>query len=319
MGTIGFDIEFFTADNNSLRVVPVCGKIGGDKEKHRFVATTAKAKEGEPAFLPWEIHEDNVSLEVNSPVFTDEQDMYNWLGRLHTELNHDLYYSNVPIHLASWRFQKALTFPRQVLVEAGNKALEIGCDPDYCAYNDPPNLPRKIDTSKFETGERYVGAHVHMGYSTHKGIPPHYVARLMDLIALSTGSFSDAARGAVYGPGLFRPKPYGIEYRSLGTATLMSAEGKTFSRMAFLLANKLETEPQEMARIYGEYTPAEWGLLSRYWEERNKKVNRPLDALIGKAAEHFYLRNWTNKEYLKNPATRRDVLWEDIGIEGEAA
>lgn len=318
MGTLGFDIEFFVADNLSRKVVPVCGKVGGNKEFHRTIPRGARNGD-ETVYQPWEIHEDNVTLEVNSPVFTEEKAMHDWISSLHSELNHDLYYSNVPVHLASWHCQSTTAFPMDALTKAGPKALEIGCDPDYCAYNDPPNLPRKIDMDGFARGERYNGAHVHVGYSNHNQIPPHYIVRMLDMIALANGCFRDKLRGKVYGPGLFRPKPYGVEYRSLGTSTIMSAEGKAFCRIALALANRLEQEPQEMARIYGMFSPVEWGLVERYWEEREKKTSRALETLTAKAGELFYTRNWAGQEYLKAPPGRREVVWTDEGIEGQAA
>jgi hypothetical protein len=121
-------------------------------------------------------------------------------------------------------------FSPEVMAAQPEEALELGCDPDYNAYtldkNPRPNLP--IPTI------RSAGGHVHIGWGI--GFPttdPKHVeacaalAAEMDyyLGAASLAWDKDALRRSIYGAaGAFRPKPYGMEYRSGSNQWLKSDE-----------------------------------------------------------------------------------------------
>lgn len=256
MATIGFDIEFFIANDKTGDIVPACGLIGGTKKEHTTL--------GE-----FEVHEDNVSLEVNSPVFTAPQQVYNWLHKIDRRINTWLKLEKKNFYVPERYYQEVISFPTQTLLAAGQQALEIGCDPDFCAYNDPVQAPRQIDTGKFEAGFRYVGGHIHLGYETHKQIPHKYVARLLDIVLVAYAGIS-SERAKTYGLGLFRPKPYGIEYRSLSTRALLSNWRAPY--YAFKLAHLLETRPQEMAEFYSTIPPEVFMKLSKVSTIKERSV-----------------------------------------------
>lgn len=99
-------------------------------------------------------------------------------------------------------------------------ATELGCTPDFNAWTGDPNTKPEANVT-FRTGS----GHVHIGWTS--GENPwdreHYatcraVARQMDyyLGIYSLLWDTDNQRRELYGKaGAFRPKPYGVEYRTL--------------------------------------------------------------------------------------------------------
>lgn len=105
------------------------------------------------------------------------------------------------------------------------EALELGCDPDYNAYTGEAN-ERPNGAVDFRT----AGGHVHVGWTTDAPTdhPDHLeacrmLARELDYYLGVPSLFWDDEDGrrAMYGkPGAFRPKSYGMEYRTLSNAWL---------------------------------------------------------------------------------------------------
>lgn len=110
------------------------------------------------------------------------------------------------------------------------EALELGCDPDFSGWtmsvNQKPNGNRPFRTAS---------GHVHIGWTNNQEIYPgseHYdqcgaVAREMDFyLGLPSLAYDkDVRRRELYGnPACFRPKSYGVEYRTLSNAWLNSDE-----------------------------------------------------------------------------------------------
>lgn len=103
-----------------------------------------------------------------------------------------------------------------------------GCAPDMCAYEVRKKKPPCgiIEQTNFRTG----GGHVHIGHEIlHDSHWESVIGvRLMDLFIGIPALFMDhdptsAKRREVYGQaGRYRPKPYGLEYRSLGNFWLAS-------------------------------------------------------------------------------------------------
>jgi hypothetical protein len=136
------------------------------------------------------------------------------------------------------------------------EALELGCDPDYNAYtmraNERPNGDRPMRTAS---------GHVHIGWTNGMDVndPDHIrdcgiIARQMDLF-LGVGSLlydKDVERRSMYGKaGCFRPKPYGVEYRTLSNAWLTSPElMKWVYRNAVAGVQRVFKEGRE---LYGDF------------------------------------------------------------------
>ena len=109
------------------------------------------------------------------------------------------------------------------------EARELGCDPDYNAYTERENSPPNEELP-FRTG----AGHVHIGWTEGKNVhdPIHFKSciRIIKQLDFYLGLVSlmyddETERRAMYGAaGAFRPKPYGVEYRTLSNAWLASPE-----------------------------------------------------------------------------------------------
>lgn len=118
-------------------------------------------------------------------------------------------------------------FDKAVIDAQPEEALELGCEPDYNAWNNGAVNPRPNGKVNFRTG----AGHVHIGWGKDFDIsdPQHIEACIMVTkqldYYLGLGSLLYDADGAerriMYGcPGAFRPKSYGVEYRVLSNAWL---------------------------------------------------------------------------------------------------
>lgn len=112
------------------------------------------------------------------------------------------------------------------------KALELGCDPDFNAYTGKPNPTPKPPRG---STERTASGHIHVGWAS--GLDPKdpdhiqiccEVAKQLDwFVGYPSLWFSspkdEVARRDLYGKaGAFRPKSYGLEYRTPSNAWLKS-------------------------------------------------------------------------------------------------
>lgn len=108
------------------------------------------------------------------------------------------------------------------------EAQELGCDPDFNAWEDGQPNPRPDGERDFRTG----AGHVHIGWTNDMDInDPHHreacimLTKQLDYY-LGLGSLlydEDTERRTMYGAaGAFRVKPYGVEYRVLSNAWLKS-------------------------------------------------------------------------------------------------
>jgi len=108
------------------------------------------------------------------------------------------------------------------------EAREMGCDPDFNAWDEGKANPRPDGDASFRTG----AGHIHIGWAEGVDIthPEHLEACMMVVKQLdwTLGMMSmlydgDEKRRKLYGDwGAFRPKSYGVEYRVLSNAWLRS-------------------------------------------------------------------------------------------------
>lgn len=108
------------------------------------------------------------------------------------------------------------------------EARMVGCAPDMCAYEVKQKLPPIIRIKKGNL--RSCGGHIHLGASILKsnGPEPIMMVYMLDLLLGVPSLFLDqdptsARRKRLYGQaGRYRPRPFGIEYRTLGNFWLQS-------------------------------------------------------------------------------------------------
>lgn len=192
--TIGCDPEIFLLSSQG-QFKSVIGLLGGDKWH------PVKLSEVGHAAL-----EDNVAVEFNIPPcnsFEDfKREVQATMQMVKAKLPNDLHFSH----------DSAVSFPDVELQT--DAAWVFGCEPDYNAWamceNDPPQAEDK--------NLRSAGGHIHVGSEIAR-VNPVEVVRAMDLF-LGVPSIKLDVNGGLRrklygGPGAFRFKPYGVEYRTL--------------------------------------------------------------------------------------------------------
>lgn len=195
---VGADIEVFLHDDTKGTVVPCVGIIKGTKNEPW---TPEEYRAG------FSLQEDNVMLEYNIPpartckAFTTNMQVARTMIKENLPDNH------------SYRVDQQWTFmPGQL---RSKQAKTFGCSPDFDAYEG--GQERQFPLAPIgDANTRTCGGHIHIGGSFNC---PDFVAALFaDLwlgVICATGPRKQNVRTAWYGkPGIYRPKPYGIEYRT---------------------------------------------------------------------------------------------------------
>ncbi len=197
---LGSDAEVFLHDVTG-RPFPVCGMIGGTKDKPLVLTQDGIA-----------VQEDNVMLEFNTPISSTPEQWVRNLGR-----SMDYAFAKIPptfkpVIKATERFDPALLNNPQ--------AKTFGCEPDYNAWTNQRN-PRPVPK---DATMRSAAAHVHISWGEPDGIEQRIrVIQMADVfVALPFLSNSpDRERRQLYGrAGSFRGKDYGVEHRVLDNTWL---------------------------------------------------------------------------------------------------
>lgn len=198
--TIGCDPEIFLRDSQG-NFKSVIGLLGGNKWVPRKLSEVGHA-----------CLEDNVAVEFNIPPCTSFADF-----KREVQATMDMVKQVLPQDL-KYDTSSAVIFPDSEL--ACDEAWIFGCEPDYNAWlmeeNPKPQSPNK--------NLRSAGGHIHVG-SNLAVADPINVVRAMDLFlgCPSTRLDADTLRRELYGKaGAFRPKQYGVEYRTLSNFWIFS-------------------------------------------------------------------------------------------------
>lgn len=217
--TIGADPELWLMQNGAP--VSAHNMIKGNKRR------PLKVKDGA-------VQVDGMALEFNIDPAKDSQEFQDninsVLAQLKEMIGEDYEFGFNPV--ANFGYDYMKTQPRV--------ARRLGCEPDYNAYTGDVNPKPKEDTP-FRT----ASGHIHIGWTKvdKEGYPESYdpmdpghfmacriLATCMDHFLLipslvTFDSEEEAQRRSLYGaPGAFRPKPYGMEYRSLSNTWLNHPE-----------------------------------------------------------------------------------------------
>ena len=190
MFTIGADPELFFRNQDQL--ISIVGKLGGSKTNPMPIGNGCA------------IQEDNVAAEFCVPPAETAASFVDSINFALSDLKTRAESLGLTLAAltASGEFSKDQLNNRQ--------ARTFGCDPDFNAYTGSANPRPKADNKLL----RSAGGHVHVG--TDKNILD--VVQTLDLL-LGVPSVivdKDEERRKLYGKaGCFRPKPYGVEYRTL--------------------------------------------------------------------------------------------------------
>jgi hypothetical protein len=197
---VGSDLELFLFDNELEKIVPCVGILDGTKDK---------PYRPEGYETGYAIQEDNVMVEYNIPPATNVDAFYKSMRRGRSMVLNELnrrYGSKYSLYM------RGHTHTFQARQLQSDQSKTIGCEPDFDAYGggrmriDPP-APGL---------QRSCGGHVHLGGDFKC---PDFVAALFAELFIGVRGGWNALpkdpRAVWYGkPGIYRPKPYGIEYRT---------------------------------------------------------------------------------------------------------
>lgn len=201
---VGADPEIFMMKGGKF--VSAHGAVPGDKKNPHKVDKGA-------------VQVDGMALEFNIDPANNEQEFITNLTTVMATLKdmvpgYDL--NAVPV----------ADFDEAVMLAQPQEALELGCEPDFNAWENGAVNPRPDGKVNFRTG----AGHVHIGWGNDFDIgdPNHLEACCMVVkqldYYLGLGSLlyePDNRRRTMYGAaGAFRPKSYGVEYRVLSNAWL---------------------------------------------------------------------------------------------------
>lgn len=196
--TIGCDPELFVKENG--RLVSAHGMIQGDKKNPLKVANGA-------------VQVDGMALEFNTDPATSYKEFNN-------NINSVLNILKEMVGDREFAFQPVAEFGKEYIDQQPLEAKILGCEPDYNAYTGEANPAPDADA-----GFRTASGHIHVGWRTNSvnwDSPAHFedcrvLAMYMDVLVGWPLAYAEGPnkRAELYGkPGAFRPKPYGMEYRT---------------------------------------------------------------------------------------------------------
>lgn len=218
--TLGFDTEFCFFDLNQYPKSLV-GLVGGTKKTPLLFNNSKFFDEfsNKERYNDFYIQEDNVFLEINTPIITTTKDFVSVMKKQ----NQIIDIIAKKLNLCSLNNSSSIYFPNSEL--NSEQANEFGCDPDFNAWTGKVN-----ESPKRRTNLRTTGAHLHIGYENHSLEQTMEIVKFLDITfgLFSIAAMSQNERVLLYGKmGAFRPKPYGLEYRFLPTAFLPHISRRT--------------------------------------------------------------------------------------------
>lgn len=173
------------------------------------------------------IQVDGVAAEFN---ILPASELKPWMRSIKQGLNHIISLAKRKNPNYTVMISPVATFKQDYFNQLPEDVIQLGCNPDFSAYTRSANDTPHTD-EPFRTG----AGHVHIGWypkgsfvEDYYGDEKHFsdcISLVKDLDAsiylLSHLWDHDTKRRTLYGArGAFRPKPYGMEYRSISNAWL---------------------------------------------------------------------------------------------------
>lgn len=225
---VGGDPEFFIFNKNTKRYVSAHNRVPGTK-KEPFVLNKAVPSET--------IQADGTAVEINIRPCAIPSLFIESVQRILKQTT-ELFLRPHEVLVAS----PCVTYSPKDWEKLPKSALELGCDPDYNAYTGMRNPTP--DPAKFLPRSRTGAGHISLSWRkadnlAHPFDPEHFrdcaaVVRRMDLLYFlymypyvegeyTPYSALSSYRHQLYGArGAFRPKPWGVEYRSPSNLWLLA-------------------------------------------------------------------------------------------------
>ena len=191
----GADPELFLV-NEKGHFVSAIDKIGGSKQFPKPIDDYGHA-----------VQEDNVAVEFNIPPAKSLEEFKASVTKVLSYLSQEV--AKMKLQLAIY---PSAIFPDEELED--ERAFIFGCDPDYNVYTHDVNpKPRAVNPNL-----RSCGGHLHISWDQPNMEQREQMIIAHDLFVGVPSLFFDMddRRRELYGKaGAFRPKPYGVEYRTL--------------------------------------------------------------------------------------------------------
>ncbi len=162
---------------------------------------------------------------------------------------------------SSIRISPIQEFSKEYLEEQPKEALLLGCDPDFNAHTGKHN-----QVPDGNVNFRVAAGHIHIGWRDDNVDPmneTHFqdcilVAQELDMAlalpALKLDSLLALKRRSMYGKaGSFRPKSYGLEYRTLSNFWIKNPElmGWVYDRVIKVMEKMFDTKHRIIGNFYG--------------------------------------------------------------------
>lgn len=184
-------------------------------------------------------------------------------------------------------FSPVAEFGKEYIEAQPDEAKELGCNPDFSAYTGLPN-PKPDTNYPFRT----ASGHVHIGWTNGQDIdvPEHIEACKMAVMQLDNSlGFAakiwdkDKVRSKMYGNwGAFRPKHYGVEYRTPSNVWVRDEE---YRKIVFDISMQAIKSLLEGRRFYD----------STYAPDMNMYKDAEIDRRVVKFLSYFKIDRSTIK------------------------
>lgn len=212
---IGCDPEIFFRDRQTGKFISAHDRIPGTKVDPFKVPGGA-------------IQVDGTAAEINIDPAMSIQEFQGNVNRVITNLR-----ERVPgVDLV---YDPTVEFDRDYFESLPKETRELGCNPDFCAWTEKVNPSPDGDSTTMRT----ASGHIHVGWRSDDDkdnplVNPNDPVHFEDCISVVkqldyyVGMFAirwdpDVKRRSLYGKaGAFRPKPYGVEYRTPSNVWLRS-------------------------------------------------------------------------------------------------
>lgn len=208
---IGADPELFVRGISSGQFISSHNLVPGTKEHPHKVDKGA-------------IQVDGTALEFNIDPADNYESFQDNLSTVMSQLIGYVHQANPKVEVI---ISPTARYSPEYFKSIPKESLVSGCDPDFDAYTGNVNVAPETDEPI-----RVAGGHIHVGYTNQMDLQDagHFedcriVTRQLDAILFLPSLLwdRDMTRRRLYGkPGTFRPKSYGVEYRSLSNKWLTS-------------------------------------------------------------------------------------------------
>jgi hypothetical protein len=253
--------------------LPAFGLFGGDKEKPNKMKDLPEGY----AYL-----EDNAALEFNIPPQPTAELFCDAIDTAKGYLRNNLL---VP-KAYEWSHENTIKLTPKY--QKDPRGQRVGCSPDHDAYLNE-GAQREPFTGDSLGNQRYAGGHIHLAYNVGV-IPPFVAARFLDIyLTLPWMDFDrQLNRRPVYGKaGLFRPKSYGVEYRTPSNWWVFQPPRvqEVYAGAALYFARR-SYEPEYLGLLSEAYARFPWSDVQTTIQSEDREAAR---ALVDLANQRFGL------------------------------